>query len=246
MMKPVFAALAALTLLSANAMATEVKFVTEATYPPFEFMTDKNEFSGFDVELAQAVCAEAKLTCTFSNQAFDSLIPSLKFRRFDAAIAAMDVTEERAKQVDFSNIYYENSAVFVAAQGKFADAAQLTGKNIGVQNGTSHQSYLLEQLKGKEIKAVPYASYHNALMDLTSGRVDAVFADTAVAAEWLKSHAGYQMVGQPVTDAKYFGAGFAIAVNKGNKALLDSLNQGLAAIKANGTYQKLYAKYFSK
>ena len=246
MMKPVFATLAALTLLSANAIATEVKFVTEATYPPFEFMTDKNEFSGFDVELAQAVCAEAKLTCTFSNQAFDSLIPSLKFRRFDAAIAAMDVTEERAKQVDFSNIYYENSAVFVAAEGKFADVAQLTGKNIGVQNGTSHQSYLLEQLKDKEVKAVPYASYQNALMDLTSGRVDAVFADTAVAAEWLKSHNGYQMVGKPVTDAKYFGAGFAIAVNKGNKALLDSLNQGLAAIKANGTYQKLYAKYFSK
>ena len=126
------------------------------------------------------------------------------------------------------------------------DVAQLTGKNIGVQNGTSHQSYLLEQLKDKEVKAVPYASYQNALMDLTSGRVDAVFADTAVAAEWLKSHNGYQMVGKPVTDAKYFGAGFAIAVNKGNKALLDSLNQGLAAIKANGTYQKLYAKYFSK
>ena len=241
-----FCALLACSVLSANAMAAEVKFATEATYPPFEFMTDKNEFSGFDVELAQAVCAAAKLTCTFSNQAFDSLIPSLKFRRFDAAIAAMDVTAERAKQVDFTNIYYVNSAVFVAPEGKFSDAAQLKEKSIGVQNGTSHQSYLLEQLKGKEIKAVPYASYQNALMDLTSGRVDAVFADTAVAAEWLKSHAGYQMVGQPVTDAKYFGAGFAIAVNKGNKALLDSLNQGLAAIKANGTYQKLYAKYFSK
>ena len=83
-------------------------------------------------------------------------------------------------------------------------------------------------------------------MDLTSGRVDAVFADTAVAAEWLKSHPGYQMVGKPVTDAKYFGAGFAMAVNKGNKTLLDSLNKGLAAIKADGSYQKLYDKYFAK
>lgn len=82
MMKPVFATLAALTLLSANAMATEVKFVTEATYPPFEFMTDKNEFSGFDVELAQAVCAEAKLTCTFSNQAFDSPDPQPEIPSF--------------------------------------------------------------------------------------------------------------------------------------------------------------------
>ena len=245
MKKVLIAALLAGMSLSATAAQT-IRFATEASYPPFESIDANNKIVGFDVDLANALCKEIDATCTFTNQAFDSLIPSLKFRRFDAAIAAMDVTEERAKQVDFSNIYYENSAVFVAAQGKFADAAQLTGKNIGVQNGTSHQSYLLEQLKGKEIKAVPYASYQNALMDLTSGRVDAVFADTAVAAEWLKSHAGYQMVGQPVTDAKYFGAGFAIAVNKGNKALLDSLNQGLAAIKANGTYQKLYAKYFSK
>ena len=245
-MNKFYSALLACTLLSANAMATEVKFVTEATYPPFEFMTDKNEFAGFDVELAQAVCAAAKLTCTFSNQAFDSLIPSLKFRRFDAAIAAMDVTPERAKQVDFTNVYYANSAVFVAPEGKFSDAAQLKGKSIGVQNGTSHQSYLLEQLKDQDVKAVPYASYQNALMDLTSQRVDAVFADTAVAAEWLKSHPGYTMVGKPVTDAKYFGAGFAIAVNKGNKTLLDSLNQGLAAIKSDGSYQKLYDKYFTK
>lgn len=239
-------ALLAGTLLSANAMATDVKFVTEATYPPFEFMTDKNEFAGFDVELALAVCAAAKLNCTFSNQAFDSLIPSLKFRRFDAAIAAMDVTPERAKQVDFSDIYYANSAVFVAPEGKFSEVEQLKGKRIGVQNGTSHQSYLLEQLKDQGVKAVPYASYQNALMDLTSQRVDAVFADTAVAAEWLKSHPGYTMVGKPVTDAKYFGAGFAIAVNKGNKTLLDSLNQGLAAIKSDGSYQKLYDKYFTK
>lgn len=245
-MKTAFSALVALTLLSTQAIAAEVKFATEATYPPFEFMTDKNEFAGFDVELTMAVCHEAKLTCTFSNQAFDSLIPSLKFRRFDAAIAAMDVTEERAKQVDFSNIYYENSAVFVSAQNKFKSVDELAGKNIGVQNGTSHQSYLLEKLKDKGVKAVPYASYQNALMDLTSGRVDAVFADTAVAAEWLKTHAGYQRVGAPIKDAKYFGTGFAIAVNKGNKTLLDSLNQGLAAIKANGTYQKLYDKYFAK
>ena len=245
MKKVLLAVLLAGVTLSATAAQT-IRFATEASYPPFESIDANNKIVGFDVDLANALCKEIDATCTFSNQAFDSLIPSLKFRRFDAAIAAMDVTEERAKQVDFSNIYYENSAVFVAAQGKFADAAQLSGKNVGVQNGTSHQSYLLEQLKGQDVKAVPYASYQNALMDLTSGRVDAVFADTAVAAEWLKKNGGYQMVGKPVTDAKYFGAGFAIAVNKGNKALLDSLNQGLAAIKADGSYQKLYDKYFTK
>ncbi|MCD8548064.1 MAG: lysine/arginine/ornithine ABC transporter substrate-binding protein [Aeromonadaceae bacterium] len=245
-MKKSILALAALTLLAGQAMAQEVKFATEATYPPFEYMDSNNEFQGFDMDLARAICAEAKLTCSFHNQAFDSLIPSLKFRRFDAVIAAMDVTPERAKQVDFSDIYYENSAVFVVAEGKFSKRDELAGKNVGVQNGTSHQTYLQEQLKAQGVVAVPYASYQNALLDLTSGRVEAVFADTAVAAEWLKEHPGYQMLGKPVTDAKYFGAGFAIAVNKGNQALLDSLNKGLAAIKANGTYQQIFDRYFAK
>lgn len=245
MKKVLIAALIAGFSLSATAAQT-IRFATEASYPPFESIDANNKIVGFDVDLANALCKEIDATCTFTNQAFDSLIPSLKFRRFDAAIAAMDVTPERAKQVDFSDIYYANSAVFVAAKDKFASVDQLKGKNVGVQNGTSHQSYLLEQMKAQEVKTVPYASYQNALLDLGNGRVDAVFADTAVAAEWLKKNGGYQMVGKPVTDAKYFGAGFAIAVNKGNKALLDSLNQGLAAIKANGTYQKLYAKYFSK
>lgn len=245
-MKKTLITLAALTLLTGQAMAEEVKFATEATYPPFEYMDKHNEFQGFDIELARAVCQAAQLQCSFSNQAFDSLIPSLKFRRFDVAIAALDVTEERAKQVDFSDIYYENSAVFVSAEGKFGKVDELAGKQVGVQNGTSHQTYVQDKLKAQGVSTIPYASYQNALLDLTSGRVDAVFADTAVAAEWLKDHPGYQMLGKPVTDAHYFGAGFAMAVRKGNQALLGKLNQGLAAIKADGTYQKIYDRFFTK
>ena len=94
---------------STSVLAKEIRFATEATYAPFEYLDDKNEFQGFDIDLARAVCAQVKLECSFHNQAFDSLIPSLKFRRYDAAIAAMDVTPERAAQVDFSDIYYENS-----------------------------------------------------------------------------------------------------------------------------------------
>ena len=154
MKKLVLAALLASFTFGASA-AEKINFGVSATYPPFESIGANNEIVGFDIDLAKALCKQMQAECTFTNHAFDSLIPSLKFRRFDAAIAAMDVTEERAKQVDFSNIYYENSALFVAAQGKFADAAQLSGKNVGVQNGTSHQSYLLEQLKGKEVKVVP-------------------------------------------------------------------------------------------
>ncbi|RAN74907.1 arginine ABC transporter substrate-binding protein, partial [Bacillus sp. SRB_28] len=111
----------------------------------------------------------------FTNQAFDSLIPGLKFRRFDAVMAGMDITPEREKQVLFTAPYYENSALFVGQQGKFTSIEQLKGKKVGVQNGTTHQKFIND--KHPEITTVPYDSYQNAKLDLQNGRIDAVFGD---------------------------------------------------------------------
>ncbi|PSJ46608.1 arginine ABC transporter substrate-binding protein [Zobellella endophytica] len=237
--------LALLASLGATvAQAEEVKFVTNAAYPPFEFVDENNEMQGFDIDLAKALCDVAALECSFHNQAFDSLIPSLKFRRYHAAIAAMDVTPERSEQVDFSDIYYENSAVFVAPQGKFGSLDELLSQTVGVQNGTSHQKYIQDKLEGEGLQSRPYQSVQDALLDMTNGRLDAVFADTAVVGEWLAKTEGYEVVGEAITDDNYFGTGFGIAVTKGNQELLDKLNQGLAELRANGTYDSLYGKYF--
>ncbi|WP_323116647.1 transporter substrate-binding domain-containing protein, partial [Klebsiella variicola] len=105
----------------------KIRFATEASYAPFETVNEKNEIVGFDVDLAQAMCAKIDAECTFTNQAFDSLIPSLKYKRFDALMAGIDVTPERQKQVDFTNTYYDNSAVFVAVAGKFDSIDSLKG-----------------------------------------------------------------------------------------------------------------------
>jgi arginine transport system substrate-binding protein len=113
--------------LSATAAQT-IRFATEASYPPFESIDANNKIVGFDVDLANALCKEIDATCTFTNQAFDSLIPSLKFRRFDAVMAGMDITPEREKQVLFTTPYYENSALFVGQKGKFTSLEQLKGK----------------------------------------------------------------------------------------------------------------------
>lgn len=244
-MKKSLLSLALLASLGATAaQAEEVKFVTNAAYPPFEFVDENNEMQGFDIDLAKALCDVAALECSFHNQAFDSLIPSLKFRRYHAAIAAMDVTPERAEQVDFSDIYYENSAVFVAPQGKFDSLDALLSQTVGVQNGTSHQKYIQDKLEGEGLQSRPYQSVQDALLDMTNGRLDAVFADTAVVGEWLAKTEGYEVVGEAITDDNYFGTGFGIAVTKGNQELLDKLNQGLAELRANGTYDSLYGKYF--
>lgn len=232
-------------LASFNAAAQEeIKFAMEATYAPFEYMNENNQIQGFDVDLANALCEELKAKCTFHNQAFDSLIPALKFKRYDAAISAMDITEARLQQVNFSDAYYDNSAAFISIEGKIADQAALEGKRIGVQNGSTHQSYLLEQLPG--VTAVPYSSYQDAFIDMKNGRIDSVFGDTAVVAEWFKKEDNLTYVGEQVTNQEYFGNGFGIAVNKSNPELVAQLNTALAAVKANGEYDKIFNKYFGK
>ncbi|MEJ4043324.1 arginine ABC transporter substrate-binding protein [Erwinia sp. SLM-02] len=243
MKKVVLAALLASISLGASAAQT-IRFATEASYPPFEFVDADNKIQGFDVDLANALCREIGAECTFSNQAFDSLIPSLKFRRFDAVMAGMDITPEREKQVLFTNAYYDNSALFVVQKGKVASIDALKGKRVGVQNGTTHQKYLSE--KQADINLVPYDSYQNAILDLKNGRIDAVFGDTAVVNEWLKQNPNLAALGEKVTDKSYFGTGLGIAVRQGNTDLQGKFNAALDKVKADGTYKTIYSKWFQQ
>ncbi|WP_034945586.1 arginine ABC transporter substrate-binding protein [Erwinia oleae] len=243
MKKTVLAAVLAGLSLSASAAQT-IRFATEASYPPFEFVDSNNKIQGFDVDLANALCREMNATCTFTNQAFDSLIPSLKFRRFDAVMAGMDITPEREKQVLFTKADYDNSALFIAQKGKVASAAALKGKRVGVQNGTTHQKYLAEKMA--DVSTVPYDSYQNAILDLKNGRIDAVFGDTAVVNAWLKQNASLAAVGEKVTDKAYFGTGLGIAVRQGNTQLQSQFNAALDKIKTDGTYKTLYSKWFQQ
>lgn len=243
MKKVLLATLLAGLSLSATAAQT-IRFATEASYPPFESMDASNKIVGFDVDLANALCKEIDATCTFSNQSFDSLIPSLKFRRIDAVMAGMDITPEREKQVLFSNPYYDNSALFIGQKGKVVDIAALKGKKVGVQNGTTHQKFIMD--KHPEITTVPYDSYQNAKLDLQNGRIDAVFGDTAVVTEWLKADPKLAAIGDKVTDKGYFGTGLGIAVRQGNTDLQAKFNTALEKVKKDGTYQTIYEKWFQK
>ncbi len=231
--------------ISVSASAAEtIRFAAEASYPPFEFMDANNQMQGFDIDLANAICKQMKATCTFTNQSFDSLIPSLKFKRIDAVISGMDITPERQKQVAFTTPYYDNSALFIAEKGKVADIAALKGKRVGMQNGSTHQKYLQE--KHPEITPVPYDSYQNAILDLKNGRLDAVFGDTAVVNEWLKQNATLSAVGDKVTDPNYFGTGLGIAVRQNNAELLNQFNTALNQLKQDGTYKTIYSKWFQQ
>ena len=221
--------------------AQDITFAMEPSYPPFEFTNEKGDIVGFDVDVANAICKEIQATCKFKGEPFDALIPNLKAKRFDAAISAMDITETRAKQVLFSDAYYDSTASYVALKGK---ATLDTAKNIGVQNGTTFQQYTIAETKQYAPKA--YASLQDAILDLKNGRIDIIFGDTAVLADMIDKEPEIQFVGDKVTNKKYFGNGLGIAMNKSSKELAENLNKGLRAIKANGEYQKIYDKWMTK
>ncbi|KAA5523930.1 lysine/arginine/ornithine ABC transporter substrate-binding protein [Haemophilus seminalis] len=226
---------------SVAASAQELTFAMEPSYPPFETTNEKGEIIGFDVDVANAICKEIQATCKFKGEAFDALIPNLKAKRFDASISAIDITDARAKQVLFSDAYYDSTASYVTLKGK---ATLESAKNVGVQNGTTFQQYTVAETKQYTTKA--YASLQSAILDLKSGRIDMIFGDTAVLADMISKEPEMQFVGEKVANKKYFGNGLGIAMNKSNKELAEQLNKGLAAIKANGEYQKIYDKWMTK
>ncbi len=250
MKKIIFALLAvSFFIISPGIFADNVKTIswaTEATYPPFESIAADGQIQGYDIDIANALCEVINAKCTFSNQPWDSLIPSLKLGKFNALIGAMAITEARKQQVDFTDPYYVNAASFVGltSQHLALDAKSLKNKTIAVQGGTTFEQYVRAKY-GNEATVKGYPSLQEALLDLTAGRVNVVFGDQPVIQEWLKKHTDkYSQIGKPIYDEKYFGIGDGIAVRKGNSELLNALNQALVTIKANGTYAKINQKYF--
>jgi len=228
------------------AIPSPIKFAMEATYPPFESVDGTGQIKGFDVDIANALCQQMKAQCTFSNQPFDSLIPSLQIGKFDALISGLGITPERQKQVAFSDSYYQPSGSFVAASAKHYKLSDMPGKTIGAQIGSTFATYLQEKY-GSQVTIKTYASIQDAFLDLNAGRLDAVIADTPIAQAWLKQNdnsKNYSIVDKPVIDPVYFGTGYGIAVKKDNTELLAALNKALATIKANGTYAKITKEYF--
>ena len=242
MKKTLLAILFAGSAFAAQAAET-LTIGTEATYAPFEFTNDKNEIIGFDIDVMNKLCEEMKVSCKIVNQSFDGLIPSLKTRRIDAAIAGIDVTPERQKQVAFTKIYYDDSSIqFITLKDSLTSLDQLKGKKVGIQKGTTYSKYLNE--KYPDVKAVSYDSYQFAFLDLKAKRIDAILIDSAAATEWLNKEPSLVKIGKEVSDPDYIGAGLGIAVRKGNSALLDQFNQVLTKIKSDGTYDQIYAKWF--
>ncbi|MTI13094.1 ABC transporter substrate-binding protein [Sansalvadorimonas verongulae] len=236
-------ALAVATLASTAAMAGDkIRIATEGAWAPFNYVNEKGQLAGFDVDIANALCAEMKADCTVVAQDWDGMIPALRVRKFDAIVASMSITEERLKQVDFTDHYYSGGLRFMGAKGKVLDTSKmgLKGKVIGAQRSTVGGQYLEDKLSDV-VKVKLYDTQEAVYLDLIAGRLDGAISDELPTYDWLKSDQGknFEYKGEPFAKNDKIG----IAIRK-NDALKQKFNKALQAIIDNGTYEKINAKYF--
>ncbi len=246
-MKLLITTLAALALGTA-AMAEPVKVgIASEPYPPFAAPDAAGNWVGWEVDMIGAICAAAELECVITPVAWDGMIPSLTSGQIDAIMASMSITADRMQTIDFSNKYYNTPTVVVAAKGSgiLPSDEGLAGKVIGVQVSTVHQDYAQTHFKSAQIKM--YQTQDEANQDLVAGRIDATQADSIALDDFLKSDAGAccENVGSVADDKDILGLGVGVGLRKGDDALKEKFNAGIAKIIADGTYEKVNAPYFA-
>ena len=240
-MKKLILATAALAALTLGAQAATLKVGTEGGYPPYNFMDDNGKLAGYDVDVSNEVCKRINYECQFVANDWDSIIPNLLAGNYDVIVDDMSITEERKKTIDFTDPYFPpDPSRFLSKADKTFDYNALKGLKIGAQNSTIQAGYLDEKLKADNT-IQKYDTQDQELADLNAGAIDLVFIDGSVAQETaagsngaLKSEGPDILIGE--------GAGFGM--RKSDTELKGKINTALQAMKADGTFDTLIAKYF--
>ncbi len=240
-------AAAAFAAFATSAVAADLNICVEGAYPPFSEITSSGEIVGFDIDIANALCAEIGKSCQMVQSDWDGIIPALLEGKCDAIIASMSITEERKQRVDFTTKYYNTPWRFAAKKGAgFADTPEgLAGKVVGLQRGTIGQDFMEAEMPNVELKL--YGTQDEVYLDANAGRLDVIFADSiAISDGYLKTDSGkdWEFFGRDYNEVKYFGEGAGVAVRKGEEGLRDAFSAAIQKIRDNGTYKAINDKYF--
>lgn len=226
----------------------QIRFLTEDDYPPFHFLAPDGTLTGFDIEIARAVCEELKIACTIQPRRFETLIDALVSGQGDAVIAGLVKTRDNSAKLEFSTPYYRTPARFAASQAVPAAGitpAGLAGKVIGVRQGTAHEAYLRAFFSKSAIQ--PYDTRDSLRAALRRGDVGLIFDDGISLSFWLNgADAGHccSFAGGAFTESAYFGEGVAIALRKDDAVLRRAIDYGLQKITEKGLFADIYLKYF--
>lgn len=226
---------------------TTVRIAMDATYPPFESLDSSGQIVGFSKDIADALCERMKVTCEFTNQAWEGIIPGLLANKYDAILSSMSITEERKLQIDFTDKYYNTGpAIAVPKDSTLTDVTPeaLAGHTIGAQTSTTHANYAQEKFPDSELKIYPSPDEYK--LDLQNGRLDAAIDDVVVLDSWVKSDGAEccKILGTLVPDPVINGPGAGVGIRKEDTDLKEMFNKALAEIIADGTYKKINDKHF--
>lgn len=217
---------------------------TDAQFPPFEKLEGDGSVTGFDAEILDAIAQAAGIKVNLQHTGWDPMFEGIDRGKLDLAIAAITITEDRKQKYDFTDPYFEaKQMILVPKDVNISSLKELNGKKIGVQSATTGE-LVVQDAFGKTYEGLKgYEDLPSAIEDLKLGRLDAVVADEAVIIEFAKKMdtSKFQMVKDDTLTTEHYG----ILVKKGNQELLNKLNEGLKKIKEDGTYDRIYAKYFS-
>jgi polar amino acid transport system substrate-binding protein len=221
--------------------------ISSEPYPPFSQKGPDGRWSGWEIEIGNAVCSAMNEPCEFIEISWDGLIPALTSRRIDVIMASLSITEERLRTIDFSNKYYESPSVLVAPKDSQinGDVSTLEGKILGVQRSTIHANYIEAHFSDviDSMKTYPNFVQHN--QDLVAGRVDAVVGDSVAMQPFLNGAAGQCCeIKALLHDAEIFGLGAGFGLRKGETDLKARLDAAIELIRNDGTYDSISAPYF--
>ncbi|MBB5753369.1 transporter substrate-binding domain-containing protein [Prosthecomicrobium pneumaticum] len=225
-----------------------IRFATVDDFPPFSFIGPDGQPTGFNVDLARAICVELMIACTIQVRPYDGLADAVAAKRVDAALAGIAITPESRRMLAFSDVYLRSPARFVARRGAEPAAvspAALAGRTVAVRAGTAHEAYLAALFP--TVKRLALADDAAVRTALREQKADLLFGDGVQLSFWLQSEAAGAccgFVGGPYLEQRFFGEGFAIALPKDATALRTGIDAALDALYDRGTFAELYLRYF--
>lgn len=231
----------------ATTASAEIKLgLDSSNYEPFYSRGADGTWSGWEIEIGEAICAAMQEECVWVPIAWDGIIPALTAKKIDLIFGSMSITDERKQTINFSDKYYNTPAALIAPKNLDIKSAEgLKGKTIGVQVSSTHENYANANFAAdSNIKIYQDFNEHN--FDLVAGRVDAVIADSLALSPFLESSDGACCeVKMILNDDAIFGIGVGAGIRKEDSELLEKVNAAIKQIREDGTYNAISAKYFN-
>lgn len=215
---------------------------TNATFEPYEYM-EGDEVVGIDAEIADAIAEKLGLVAQVENMEFTMVIPALVTNKIDMGLSGITVSDERKRNVDFSDTYYDaGQSIVVRKDSDIKSASDLQGKVIGVQSGTTGDEYVSDPETGVNPASVErFSSAPDAAQSLNTKKIDAVVIDDGPAQKLVEANDKLTRLQEKLTSEEY-----AIAIKKDNTELLNAVNEAIREMKESGQLQQIIDKYFAE